>query len=261
MDDDDVRDFYDRFLESHMLRYRLTGRNERIERAVERITSVVRPGDTVLDVGCGIGIVAEQVAARFGESIRCWACDLSPRNIWYANKTVDSPNVTFFVADIVHGFDEITNTVSEVDVVTMVDVLEHIPSTHHGDLMRNLADVTAADARLIFTYPSPAYQAHLRREAPEDLQIIDEDVDIDALNRLAMDHGFTLKHYSLQDIWMRNQYVHAVFERNASLEAVERTSRTFVERVRIRLGRVLDRTLLRRYRKWKYVDRVFEDPR
>lgn len=260
MDDDNVRDYYDGFLESHMLQYRLTGRNERIERAVERITCVVQPGDTVLDVGCGIGIVPEQVAARLGQSIRCWACDLSPRNIWYANRTVNSPSVTFFVADIIHGFDEIKNTVSEVDVVTMVDVLEHIPTRYHGDLMRNIADITTTDARLVFTYPSPAYQAHLRREAPDNLQPIDEDVDIEALNRLAIDHGFTLKHYSFQDIWMRNQYVHAVFERNASLEPIETTSSTLIERVRNLLGEALDRTLLRPYRKWKYVDRVFKDP-
>ncbi len=256
----EVQDFYDDFLESRMLSYRLKGGNARLERAIERITSVLRPGESLLDLGCGIGLVAEQVAERMDHRLRCWACDLSPRNIWYARETVTSPAITFFVADVVANFDAVTDTVQQVDVVTLVDVIEHIPVAHHDELFRNIARVTRAGSRIVLTYPSPLYQEHLRRENPAGLQIIDEDVDFDALSGAAAAHGFLLKHFSLEDVWMRNQYVHVVFERGIALEPL-RNERGTIDRVRARLQRILDRSIRMRYRKWKYVTRVFDEQR
>lgn len=254
----DVQQYYDAFLESRMLAYRLNGGNERLDRAIERVLSVVRPGDSILDLGCGIGMVPERVSAKLGGEIRYWACDLSTRNIWYAEKTIRARNISFFAADIIHGFDDIVRKVDSVDVVTMVDVIEHIPEAHHSALFHNISRVTRPGARLVFTYPSPLYQAYLRNERPDALQIVDEVVDFQRLSQYAAERGFTLKHYSLEDVWMRNQYVHVVFENAATLDAVPPRNPGPAGRIRRQLRRIANGLLVRPYRKWKYVDRVFK---
>jgi hypothetical protein len=70
----------------------------------------------------------------------------------------------------------------------------------------------ADDGKLILTYPSPAYQRQLYEQNRSELQIIDEIVEFDALATHAAAEGLFVKHFSLEDVWLSNQYVHCVFE-------------------------------------------------
>lgn len=219
MNSDDVRAFYDEFLKSKMLDYRIYG-NARIDKAIERILEYIEPNSRALDVGCGIGIVPEHVSEVATDG-HVWACDISDRNVWYARQTVDRPNVTFFVADVAAEIDYLHETVTDpIDVVSLVDVIEHIPIDQHGTLFEALGKICAEDAVVVLTYPSPQYQRYLMEEEPEGLQIIDQVVERDALLRAASQGGFTLKHYSLEAVWKENQYVHCVLQTDDSLSPV-----------------------------------------
>jgi len=253
----EISEFYDSFLGSRMLDYRISGSNPRLDKAIRRIAETIRPGETLLDLGCGIGLVAEKVAARLNNSIAVWGCDISPKNIWYARKTVRLKGAHFFEADLLSDFDEIIRTVGRADLIALVDVIEHIPIARHPELFANIARVANPSARLVLTYPNPLYQLYLKETNPAELQIIDQCVDYHDLERLALAHGFGLRHYSLEDVWLRNQYVHVVFERNIKLDSTSPGRTGFNSRARVRLQSAFRAMFIYRFRRWKYVSRIF----
>jgi cyclopropane fatty-acyl-phospholipid synthase-like methyltransferase len=256
MNSQEIKDFYDGFLKNRMLDYRLKNNNLRLARAISRVTQFVQSGETLLDLGCGIGYLADRVSGNLCDSIRIWACDTGPRNIWYASQTVSRPNISFFEADIVSEFTKIKKLVGEVDVVSVIDVIEHIPAAEHEGLFANIASVLRAGSRVVLTYPSPQYQLYLKQQKPEELQVVDEVVQIDSLAAIMNGHGFFLKHFSVEDVWMTNQYVHSVFQKSSAIQPATAVRGRLLTRIKNR-STELSQRLLYPYRKWKYVDKVF----
>jgi hypothetical protein len=150
-----------------------------------------------------------------------------------------------------------TERVGQADVISLVDVIEHIPLEHHERLLANIAGVGRPGCRLVLTYPSPQYQLHLRENAPAELQIVDEIVQIQELAQKASQFGFSLRHFSLEDVWLQNQYVHAVFQRDLSCAPNPTPRMGPLGRAKDVVSRGAHSLFLRRYRKWKYRDRVF----
>jgi SAM-dependent methyltransferase len=83
-------------------------------------TSRVKAGERVLDVGCGIGAVAFDLAERSG----AWVVgvDLSPENIETARERYQHPRVEYRVQDGVHDSQN-----GRFDVVVLSNILEHLP--------------------------------------------------------------------------------------------------------------------------------------
>ena len=153
----------------------------------------------VLDIGCGIGIVTSKVAARASRG-HVWGIDLGRENIWYARQTIRNANLTFLEANVVTDFEVIRKQLpAKMDVVTMVDVIEHIPAEARPDLLVKIRALCSDDAVMVLTYPSPQYQEFLREHNPNELQIIDNIVLLEELLNEARMAGFSLKHYSLED--------------------------------------------------------------
>ncbi len=215
-----VRSFYDEFSASRMQRY-LYEKNDRIEKAIARILPLVATDTAVLEIGCGIGLVVERIAgtARNGS---IWACDISERCIQHARERVKASYVHFRSVDVLRSFDELRTWISKsIQLVIMVDVIEHFPLEVHSSFLRNLRGIMAKDATLILTYPSPQYQLYLREKEPDELQIIDEVVELSHIQKIASENGFELKHYSLEDVWLKNQYVHCVLSTSTALRAID----------------------------------------
>jgi len=258
MNSADVKSFYDDFLESKMLEYRVR-ENPRIERATERILDFVRADSCVLEVGCGIGITTERIADEVEEG-HVWAFDISERNIWYARETVERPNVTFFEADVSKDERLIREKLTKpTDVVTLVDAIEHIPKEDHAKLFDFFRSIMSDRAFIVLTYPSPQYQRHLKEHDPEELQIIDQVIELDELLEAAQPAGFSLKHYSLETVWERNQYVHCVLQTDESLGEPRSETHDFLERIQNRVRATWKHRVVHPFRRWKYVDRVFPD--
>ena len=102
----------------------------------------------------------------------------------------------------------------EWDAIVLPDVYEHIPRDDRDALHARLARLLAPAGRLVITVPTPAAQRDLVAEGGE-LQVVDEDVTLDDLRRLADDVGGVLAYYCSVHVWKTHDYVHAVVERGA----------------------------------------------
>ncbi|MCS4149347.1 class I SAM-dependent methyltransferase [Salinibacter ruber] len=258
MESNDVEDFYDDFLESRMIQYRIYG-NPRIEQATERILSYLHSDSRVLDVGCGIGIVPERIAEQL-EDGHVWGIDISERNIWYARETISKGETTFFAADILEEKQKVRDRLTEpVDIVTLVDVIEHIPKERHSELFCFFRSITSDQAIVIMTYPSPQYQRHIKKNNPKELQVVDQIIEFDELLEIANPFGFSLQHYSLETVWKRNQYVHCVLQTNDTLSSPHPEPKDFAERITNRVQALWRHHVLYPFRHWKYIEQVFSD--
>lgn len=252
----EVKTFYDDFLESRLIDYRIHG-NLRIQCALARILEYVTVDSMVIDVGCGIGIVTEAIGgvARKG---KVWGCDISARNIWYAERTIEMSNVHFRQIDVLREYAELRAWIGYelVDLIVLVDVIEHLPSDEVGNVLRILGSFLKPDGRIVLTYPSPQYQQYLYDENPAELQIIDEKIELAELARLAVDAGLAIIHFSLEDVWRENQYAHCVLEKH---ENVSKLALIGPERPSIirRFRAAVDHRVLLPVRRRKYVDDVF----
>jgi trans-aconitate 2-methyltransferase len=254
-----VQSFYDHFFNERMLQYRVEG-NLRIQRAIERIIPLVSQSSQVLEIGCGIGIVADAIAKKASGG-RIVAIDISKQNIWYARRTVRDVRISFYRIDILQQFSELRALIQNpIDLFVLVDVIEHVPSQDRASLFERMGEVAAQDARVVLTYPSPQYQGYLRKEEPGGLQIIDNTIELPELIREAGGGGFTLRHFSLEDVWMKNQYVHCVFQKDDALRncsEAESERRTVSQRLTSAFVHRVTKHAVVRYRRWKYIDRIF----
>jgi SAM-dependent methyltransferase len=103
---------------------------------VERI----KPGERVLDVGCGKGELAYDIADRAGATVV--AIDASPWMLEFARGRFSHPRVTYVQADAVSYEPE-----EPVDVAVLSNVLEHIAP--RVDLLRALRECAGARRLLI----------------------------------------------------------------------------------------------------------------
>jgi len=82
-------------------------------------TDRIRPGERVLDVGCGIGALAFDIAQRGGAVVV--GVDLEEKHISIAKERFSHPNVLYIHADAVANPPE-----GPFDVLVLSNVLEHI---------------------------------------------------------------------------------------------------------------------------------------
>jgi len=213
-DSDAVRAFYNQFSVERSVQYAKNS-NLRIDKAVARILPLVREDSQVLEIGCGTGLVTEQIA-RIATSGCVWACDISDEAVALARARCKAANVQFRAVDAAIRFADLSAWLTKaIDLVVMVDVLEHLPLNLHKTLFRNLASVTSPEASVVLTFPSADYQRYLRQQHPEELQIIDEIIELPHLHEVAVANGFAIKHFSLENVWLPNQYAHCVLTRSA----------------------------------------------
>ncbi|MGE0825984.1 MAG: class I SAM-dependent methyltransferase [Candidatus Binatia bacterium] len=256
MSSGEVKHFYDDFMRSRMLNYRVHG-NLRLEKAIARILPEIQPHHRILDIGCGIGIVSERIAAAASKG-RVWGIDLSERNIWYAKQTVARKNLSLFVADVIEDFATITQHLQlPVDVVSMVDVIEHIPQQKRRTLFSQLRQISNDNALLILTYPSPQYQRYLAEHDPGALQIIDNVIELHDLIEEASSAGYSIRHYSLETVWHKNEYVHCVLQTDDAISPREVDERNWWGKITRRVSADLNRLIYVPWRRKKYITRVF----
>lgn len=255
-----VQEFYNNFLDSRMLSYRMKG-NERIDRAIERISKNLKVGDKVFDVGCGIGIIAEKVSESIGASGHVWACDISDKNIWYAKKTVKNKNIDFFQANIIEDQSKIKQFIpkNSLDVIYLVDVIEHIPIDEHQKIFYFFKYLLKNSGKVILTYPSPQYQKYLMENKTDELQIIDQIIEFDHLKRVAENCELSLKLFSLETVFNKqNHYVHCIFQVDNSLKNIPSQDGFFLKKLFGRLKKGLKKTVIYPYKKYKYIYQVFK---
>jgi trans-aconitate 2-methyltransferase len=244
---DPIRSFYDEFLDRRMVRYRSYG-NRRLRHAGRLVRRWTERRDNVLEIGCGIGVTT-QLLARRAKHGTVWAVDLSPRNIQYASRTVRTSNIQWAALDILREPDRLRSWVTRpIDRVVMIDVLEHIPLEAHDELFRTVTSVMAERGDVVMAFPSVEYQARLRAEEPEELQPVDEDITADHLAALGARWGFRLRQWEYKDVWLTDQYVHAVVSKRPSLHPVGLHLPPRLSRLRRKVTHRLERVIRRHHK-------------
>jgi len=92
----------------------------------------INPGDMVLDVGCGKGEAAFDLAKKASEVV---AIDLSEKNIKFAQKRYSAPNIKYIIGDATKNLPN-----ERFDAIILSNVLEHIEN--RTELLRDLKKIT-----------------------------------------------------------------------------------------------------------------------
>ncbi|WP_226682073.1 glycosyltransferase [Sutcliffiella horikoshii] len=190
-----VQEFYDDFID-HLKKDRERP-NQRHEYIKNRLKKLVKKGDRVLDLGCGIGITTEYIS-RLGVS-KVIGVDLSPKLINFAKSSVK--DVEFLVNDITNiSLDE------KFDVITLCDVVEHIPRDRYKDLFSTISKHLTDSGIVYITVPDPQYNDFLRETTPEKMQIIDNSVTLDEIFDLCKMNNLKIKFTNMFGVWLPNEY-------------------------------------------------------
>lgn len=111
-----------------------------VRRVIDKLGHL-KPGDTILDVGCGTGAILAQLARTY----RVIGIDLSPLAVEYSRKR----GLTEIFQMPVQAFPKDTYSVR---AATLLDVIEHIEDD--VDVLKSVADLVGQDGRVIITVPA-----------------------------------------------------------------------------------------------------------
>jgi 2-polyprenyl-3-methyl-5-hydroxy-6-metoxy-1,4-benzoquinol methylase len=142
----------------------------------------------ILDVGCGAGVMTEALTA-FGDVT---GTDFSVPAIELARRMV--PAARFHAGDLggVGG--------GPFDLVTMFDVVEHIPPPQRTAFFAQARALLAPGGRMIISTPHPSFTRWLHAERSDLLQVVDEPVEPAELLATAERLGLELRRYETYDI-------------------------------------------------------------
>jgi ubiquinone/menaquinone biosynthesis C-methylase UbiE len=119
------------------------GRRGRVYRRIVSLAGV-RPGDSVLDVGCSGGYLARKLADAAGPAGRVTGVDPSETAIAYARRRASGP-MTFAVGVA----QDLDLPDSSFDVVTCTLAMHHVPARKRAAAFREMFRVTRPGGRLL----------------------------------------------------------------------------------------------------------------
>jgi len=126
------------------------GRRGRVYRRVVTLSGV-RPGDSVLDIGCSGGYLARKLAAAAGPDGRVTGVDPSEPAIGFARRRATSA-MTYTVGTA----QELPLADASFDVVTCTLALHHVPARRRGDALAEMYRVTRPGGRLLLADFDPS---------------------------------------------------------------------------------------------------------
>ncbi len=115
-------------------------RSEIVRRVIERYGNL-KPGDTILDVGCGTGAIMKQLS----ENYKVVGIDMSPLAVEYSKKR---GLTDVFLMPV----QEFPRDKYNVKAAILLDVIEHIDDD--VDVLRTVRDIVGEDGRVIVTVPA-----------------------------------------------------------------------------------------------------------
>lgn len=202
----DVTEFYNSQL-SRMVGYE--NGNGRLNRIKQGLAAIVKPGMTVLDVGCGTGVTSRHMAS-LGAAVT--AIDLSPDLIGYAKSKSSGINYMVMPAWDMYRYDE------KFDLIVLADVFEHfIRREVFGTMRCLLSDHTTESALVYLNMPNYAFLKFMKDKYPDKLQIVDEAWSIEDVVSLFSYLGFSPVTMQMYGLDVPAQYIEYVFMREENL--------------------------------------------
>jgi ubiquinone/menaquinone biosynthesis C-methylase UbiE len=155
--------------------------------------AALKPGESVLDVGCGTGTLTRKAAAEVGPDAKVVGIDASPEMIETARKKAakSAPGIDFQVAPI----EKLPFADAEFDVVLSSLMLHHLPDDLKEQGLAEVRRVLKPTGRLIavdilgFPGPFGPLLGHKKDpEYPEKLQAAVKAARFDPVERVDMGH-------------------------------------------------------------------------
>ena len=211
MKQNEISDFYDEYVQRQIK----TGANERLISLYKRLLNGGLNADSrVLELGCGVGIFTKLLAKKVKNGI-IEAVDLSEKSVAVAkNELKDRNNIHFDVADVV----KYQPKNSDFDMITLMDVIEHIPLDYHAELFTNLAEIATEKTNILINIPNPQYIGYVRINHPESLQVIDQEVELFTLMQHLEKNGLELAYFEKYGIWEQDDYHFMVIRKKRNFE-------------------------------------------
>lgn len=129
----------------------------RVMRYHEFFVSRVKPGESIIDVGCGAGAVAYDLATKGDAMVT--AIDSHQGQIEEARRVRAHQNITYISGDVLADLPEGT-----FDTAVLSNILEHLP--HRVDFLKGLRDKTGFSRVLIRV---PLYERDWRVPVKQEL--------------------------------------------------------------------------------------------
>lgn len=216
-----AKQFYDNFVDKLLNDY-LKG-NKRIEEAILfSLQNIENYGRNILDIGCGIGWSSHEFF-RNNKDSSVHGIDLSYNLIKTADKLFSNPNLSFQVLNITKDKFQFAK---KFNVIVMLDVYEHIQKKSRGKFHESLKEILEENFKLILTCPTVFHQNFLRKNKPDGLQPVDEDISIKEVLNIADDLNANVSSFNYRSIWHRHDYFHAVIERGSHFDSLAKIIKT-----------------------------------
>jgi SAM-dependent methyltransferase len=190
----------------------------------------------VLDVGCGTGVMSDFMT-RFGTVT---GIDYSEPAVRLAAQMV--PHASFRAGSLVDD----SFPAGSFDVISLFDVLEHVPSGERANFMAALGRILSASGVLIASTPHPHLTRWMHAQRRDLLQVVDEIVELRDVVELLAPLDLTLTRYATYDIDRGGpQYQLMMFERALRSDDEPRRSLALERRMR-----AVDNRITHRARPW-----------
>ena len=176
--------------------------NPRVELLRWMLEHEVEPGESVLDLGCGIGWSTHTLRSLGASAI---GVDLSPANVDEARRRFGGD---FRCADVCSFRME-----QRFTTITVLDCLEHLPGNLRPGFYGTVLHHLEPGGSLLLNLPNPAFLRHLDAHAPHALQPVDEPVDLEEIQR-HLGPEFVLATAILYGIDVEDQYLWYRFRRH-----------------------------------------------
>ena len=201
----EIIEFYDNMLPV-MEQYH-SSPNSRIEKTKSTLSNITHPGMSVLDVGCGTGILSKHLA-DIGASVT--SIDISTKLVEYARINSAHKNIVYMDGDIC-GY----TSKKKYDIVVFSDVIEHIKPEELKSMLLRLSISNTHDKSVMYmNIPNKNFLKFMYENYPQKLQIVDEAYSIGYITSLLSLCGFSPANIEIYGIDSNFQYNEYIFLKN-----------------------------------------------
>lgn len=154
-----------------------------------------------IEFGSGIGVCGELFSKE--TNCRITSVDLSTELIKVGNRLFGNSAHTYFLGSIQELSHELVN---EVDMILLVDVLEHIRRSDWDTLFDTFKGVLSEQGQIFISTPTPWYQNYLKEHQPSGLQPVDLSIEKEEVKAIGASMGLHLIRHEVVDIYREGDY-------------------------------------------------------
>lgn len=231
MNENGVVGFYDNFV-----KYQKNSKvNDRIYALYKRTKKYgLYNYSNVLELGSGIGVMTYLLSKTVKKgSIE--TVELSPKSVEFSKQRNKKKNINFINSDIVNYQAKLKS----IDIITLFDVIEHIPKERHFELFKSISNYMGQDTKLLINIPNPEYIEYDQKYNPEVLQIVDQPIHLDFLLNNLEKNNLSISYFEKYSIWIEDEYIFYLVEKKKEFKGNSiHDERSFVEKVFKKLFRL-----------------------